>query len=290
MKTPKHSKAARASRAGRKRLAVAWSQPVKFTVPIPRDEPERLADLHDYGVLDTPPEDAIDAITRLAAQICGAPIALVSLVDSDRQWFKSKVGWSQPETPRNIAFCAHAIMGRRLMVVKDATQDVRFAANPLVRHQPRIRFYAGAPLVSARNHALGTLCVMDRVPRTLKPEQAEALRLLSRVVIAYLDLRRELIQSRNGPPARARRTKAAPTSLDAGVRTRQEFLLQVAHELRTTAAAMVQLSILALKQTGAGPARRSVETLLSSAKALGDLGLDVLSFARTTARKPEGEE
>src|SRR5690349_19706955 len=117
-------------------------------VPRPADEAERLAALHEYQVLDTPPETAFDDLARLAAQICATPIALISLTDSNRQWFKSHVGLEAEEVPREIAFCARTILQGDLVVVPDALQDKQFAANPLVTADPQIRFYAGAPLLT----------------------------------------------------------------------------------------------------------------------------------------------
>ena len=154
-------------------------------------EAARLAELHSYDILDTSPERAYDDITYLASQICDTPIALVSLVDADRQWFKSRVGLDTSETDRRIAFCGHAIVdSNRLFVVDDATEDERFADNPLVVGDPEIRFYAGAPITTAAGNTLGTLCVIDTRPRTLEPEQARALEALSRQVMTQLELRR----------------------------------------------------------------------------------------------------
>ena len=158
---------------------------------LPPDEAERLAALRQYGILDTSPERAFDDITRLAAQICQTPIALISLVDEARQWFKSRLGLDARETPRDLAFCAHALLNPgELLEVRDARTDARFADNPLVTSGPGIRFYAGAPLVDGDGYPLGTLCVIDRAPRELSEEQRDALRVLSRHVVTQLELRR----------------------------------------------------------------------------------------------------
>jgi two-component system cell cycle sensor histidine kinase/response regulator CckA len=162
--------------------------------PIPRNEKKRLKVLWEYQVLDTIPEEVFDDLTELAARICEAPIAMITLVDEDRQWFKSKVGVSVNETSRDISFCGHAIGQTDLFIVPDATKDSRFARNPLVISDPKIRFYAGAPLVSPDGYALGTLCVIDKVPRELRPEQKQALRILSRHVMTQLELRRHSLE------------------------------------------------------------------------------------------------
>lgn len=160
--------------------------------PRPDNEPERLEALRRYRVLDTPPGQPFEDLALLASHICGTPVALVSLVDADRQWFKARVNFEKPETPREVAFCAHAILGNDVFVVPDARADRRFAENPMVAGDAGIRFYAGAPLVTSDGFAVGTLCVMDRKPRTLTAEQTEALRALSRQVVAQLELGRRL--------------------------------------------------------------------------------------------------
>jgi diguanylate cyclase (GGDEF)-like protein len=160
-------------------------------VPIPANEPERLAALREYHILDTNPEAAFEELTHLAGFVCGTPMTLVSLIDEKRQWFKSRVGLDVRETPRDQAFCAHAIMTNEPLIVTDAKQDARFATNPLVTGGPNIRFYAGVPLTNPAGHNLGTLCVIDRAPRALSGEQIEALRILGRQAMAQLELRKQ---------------------------------------------------------------------------------------------------
>jgi len=160
--------------------------------PTPENEVARLEALQRYAILDTFPEQEFDDLSRLAALICGTPIALVSLVDANRQWFKAKIGIDEAETPRDIAFCGHAIMQRDVMVVPDALADERFRGNPLVTDRPKVRFYAGAPLITQEGHALGTLCVLDHVPRDLTPDQKQALKALGRLVVAQIELRRSV--------------------------------------------------------------------------------------------------
>jgi len=159
----------------------------------PANEQARVIALDKYAILDTDPEQFFDDLTLLASYVCNTPIALISLVDEDRQWFKSRVGLDASETSRDIAFCSTAILQTDVFVIPDALADERFRDNPLVVSDPHIRFYAGAPLINEDGYALGTLCVVDRAPRELAPEQKEALKALSRLVLAQLEFRRNLI-------------------------------------------------------------------------------------------------
>jgi GAF domain-containing protein len=167
--------------------------------PLPKNEAKRLKVLWQYDVLDTVPEEVFDDLTDLAAHICEAPIALISLVDENRQWFKSRVGLTTKETSRDVSFCAHAILQSGLFLIPDATKDPRFRDNPIVTGPPRIRFYAGVPLKSPDGFALGTLCVLDKQPKRLRAEQKRALLILARHVETQLELRRhakELAEAR----------------------------------------------------------------------------------------------
>jgi signal transduction histidine kinase len=183
--------------------------------PIPPHESERLRALLGYRILDTLPEQVYDDLTRLAAHICEAPIALVSLIDADRQWFKSRFGLDTPQTDRTISFCAHAVATGEMLVVPDATRDARFFDNPSVLSDPEIRFYAGAPLISPGGYPLGTLCVIDRQPREPNPEQLRMLGALSRQVMSQLELRLTIEERRRAEQAR------------------NELIGVVSHELRT---------------------------------------------------------
>lgn len=158
--------------------------------PMPLDEAERLAALHEYKILDTPPEQVFDDLTWLASFICQAPMALVTLIDRHRQWFKSRVGFDSSESPRTESICAHAVLKPdRVLEVPDASKDRRFAGMPAIAGGPCVRFYAGAPLVGSRGHAVGTICVMDREPRTLSEDQRHALQILARLAVTELELR-----------------------------------------------------------------------------------------------------
>lgn len=196
--------------------------PSYVPAPTPEDEAARLADLRDYAVLDTPPEQAFEELTSLASAIIGTPMALVSLVDSQRQWFKSRVGFEPSETSRDISFCAHAILGTTTFVVEDAALDPRFAGNPVVVGEPHVRFYAGTPLETPGGHRVGTLCVLDRVPRRLSARDEDALRIIARQVMTQLELRKAGIA--------LRRQREHLVSV---ARLKDEFVSVVSHELRT---------------------------------------------------------
>lgn len=158
--------------------------------PVPFDEDDRLENLRNLKILDSVPEKAFDDLIWLASRICRMPIALLSIIDRDRQWFKAKTGLNVHETPREVAFCSHAILQREPLVVPDATKDLRFSLNPLVTEDPNIRFYAGARITTGNGYAVGTVCVIDREPRVISPDEVRSLEILARQAGALLELRR----------------------------------------------------------------------------------------------------
>lgn len=206
--------------------------------PLPDNEAMRLQALCQLQILDTAPEAGFDDLTRLAAHICGVPTALISLIDANRQWFKSKVGLEASETPRSVAFCAHAILQRDILIIPDALADERFATNPLVTNPPHIRFYAGVPLITAEGLALGTLCVVDYIPKKLEPQQMEALRALGRQVVAQLELRRSLAA-----------LSGTITERQRGHKTRKRFFKRIAGGLGAAAVILVAIGAISYRNT-----------------------------------------
>lgn len=243
---------------------------------LPLNEPQRLAELESYAILDTLPEAAYDAITFLASQICDAPIALVSLVDEHRQWFKSRVGLDATETPRDLAFCAHAVLEpTEMFVVSDATKDDRFADNPLVVEDPSIRFYAGAPLTTQSGAAMGTLCVIDTEPRELTPDQLKALQALSTQVVALFELRLAFDQ-----------LKARQVELEEVMRQREALIAMVSHEIRTPLTAVAAYVDMLRDSEYDLPDVERAEILDRVSRQAGDLGHlveDLLVAARAEA-------
>jgi two-component system NtrC family sensor kinase len=214
------------------------------TAPIPRNEAERLIDLLSYELLDTECEAAYDDLVRIASAVCDTPIALVSLVDADRQWFKAQVGLDAKQTSRDISFCGHAIEGKDIFEIPDSQLDERFADNPLVTGEPKIKFYAGVPLINASGHALGTLCVIDKKSRILSGYQREMLLTLSRQVITHFELRKAHIENRDFGEELQRISKIVIDQNDKlryfeKLRALHEMSNRVSHEVNNPLASMM---------------------------------------------------
>lgn len=256
--------------------------------PIPPDESERLAALRRYDILDTPAEADFDDFTRLASQICGVPFATITLVETARQWFKSKVGLETSETPRDISFCGHAIAGSEILEVPNALEDERFLDNPLVVGEPKVRFYAGAPLVTPDGRSIGALCVLDRTPRHLTPEQREMLGVLSRQVVHLLELRLAgrkitwLNQNLERLYAEAQQARAAAEAANAA---KDRFLAMLSHELRTPLSPVLHAAALLENLPCPQPIRGALEVIRRNVQLEARLIDDLLDLARIRSGK-----
>ena len=258
----------------------------------PEDELSRLKDLYEYDVLDTEAEKSFDDLTLLASDICETPISLISLVDPDRQWFKSKQGIDVDETARDISFCSHAILENQVFEVQNALTDTRFHDNPLVTNDPNIRFYAGAPLITPRGNAIGTLCVISDKPKKLSSKQINALTVLSKEVIAQLELRlnnKKLVMALEKQKAHNKELEKLKEEADTANNTKSKFLANMTHELRTPLHGILNLAELAISEGTTEEKDNTLKSILKSAHYLSNIVNDILDFSKIEAGKLEIE-
>lgn len=233
--------------------------------PIPPNDAARLQELRSYGVLDSPDEPAFDDIGALVRDIAGTPIGIISLVDENRQWFKSCIGLDAKETPRNISFCGHTILQRTPLIINDALEDPRFCDNPLVLQEPHIRFYAGFPLISSNGLALGSLCAVDQQPRQLHDAQIEALERLARLAVRQMELKRQSRLLVQAAQASAPEPEAPPPPRLNQLLTSKEQLIS-----------MVDLMLSQSSQACFGVMRLEFKDLRRIANALGEASASAL--------------
>ncbi|MDO6474810.1 ATP-binding protein [Alteromonas sp. 1_MG-2023] len=246
--------------------------------PLPENEEARLAELLSYGILDTESETLFDDITSLASEICDTPIALISLVDPDRQWFKSKVGLDASETHRNISFCGHAILDDELMEINDTHRDERFHDNPLVTGPPNIRFYAGTPLITPEGYALGTLCAIDSEPKRLSKMQKSALTTLGKSVMAHLELRKQNLVLRQMNTLKSKYLTDISRRFQTPLQSICTFSRLLEEETKTAPVSAVIKDSLGLIHESSQNLMRAVESVLATGKT--DIKAD--SLGRTT--------
>lgn len=262
---------------------VRYHPGVRPAPPVLANDDARVEALRDQDILDTPAERDFDDIARLAAAICDTPMSAVTFIDADRQWSKAALGLDVPEVPREDAFCAHAIADRDVLVVPDALADDRFATNPMVVADPSVRFYAGAPVVTADGHALGTVCVLDSRPRALGDEQLAGLQALARQVAAQLELRRALAAEAAAAGQLVAAMAAPEAAASPPVPQASPGAASFARAVAVAAAAIAVAAVVLLDQQGSGFAKAFSDVMFVVASAAA-AGACLRRGARTTSK------
>lgn len=245
------------------------------SAPIPENDAARLAALNSYSLLDTLPERCYDDATALATYICGTPVSLISLVDQDRQWFKSRIGIGRSETDRESSFCAHTLTNPVTLVVEDTFLDPRFANNPLVIGDPGIRFYAGAPLVDPNGYVLGTICVIDTKPRSLSAAQVSALESLARQIMQLFEARQRLIENERAAKALMQSEKLAAVG---------RLAASMAHEINNPLEAVTNLLYLARARSNDPEVQEWLEQADQELRRVAILANQTLRFHKQASR------
>lgn len=256
--------------------------------PIPANEEIRLRVLNEYEILDTDAEKIFDDLTQLASEICETPISLISLVDPNRQWFKSKYGIDANETEREVAFCAHAILQEHVFEIQNALLDDRFCDNPLVINDPNIRFYAGMPLITPNGSAIGTLCVISDKPKKLNKNQINALTILGNEVITQLELRlsnKKLSVALEHKKNHNIELESLKVEADNANTLKGQFLANMTHELRTPLHGILNFAAFGLAETSIIEKDNALKSILNSAKILSSIVNDILDFSKMEAGK-----
>lgn len=260
----------------------------------PHNEKERLAALEEYHILDTLPEQDFDAIIKIASEICHTPISLISIVDKDRQWFKAKNGLEVDETPRDVSFCAHAILQPDVpMVINDAREDNRFFDNPLTVGAPNVIFYAGVPLVTPEGYPLGTLCVIDNQPKTLTEEQLVALRALASQVMGQFELRKKALELERISDDLERKNRElweAKEELEEALKAKSTFLSMMSHEIRTPLHAILGNINLLLEESPRPDQEAPLSVLKFTGETLLSIINDILDYSKLEANKVQLEK